>query len=111
VALNGPEKHVTQACEVYRKRRDALCDGLNQIGWDVQKPLATMFVWAKLPEKFQKMGSNAFSKHLLREASVMISPGVGFGEYGEGYVRFALVENEKRIHQAVRSIKKVISRG
>ena len=108
VALNGPEKYVTQACETYCERRDILCDGLNHIGWEVPKPLATMFVWARLPEPFQAMGSNEFSKHLLRQANVMTSPGVGFGDYGEGYVRFALVENEKRIRQAVRGIKKVL---
>lgn len=108
VALNGPEKHVTQASDIYRARRDALCDSLNKIGWDIEPPKATMFVWAKLPDEFQAMGSNEFSKLLLKKACVMISPGVGFGEYGEGYVRFALVENEKRIRQAVRGIRQVM---
>lgn len=111
IALNGPERHVTQACEIYRKRRDVLCDGLRKIGWELEKPKATMFVWAKMPEQFQKMGSNDFSKLLLKKANVMISPGIGFGEHGEGYVRFALVENEKRIRQAVQGIKKVIRHG
>ncbi len=111
VALNGPEKYVNQAVDVYRGRRDVICDGLNKMGWAVEKPKATMFVWARLPEAFQKMGSNAFSKLLLKEAHVMISPGIGFGEYGEGYVRFALIENEKRIQQAVRGIRRVIENG
>ena len=85
-----------------------MCEGLNRIGWVVQPPQATMFVWAKIPEKFQGAGSLEFSKLVLEKGKVAVSPGVGFGEYGEGYVRFALVENEKRIKQAVQGIKKVI---
>lgn len=105
VALNGPQECVKEIVDIYRERRDALCDGLNKLGWQVPKPPATMFVWAKIPEKFAKMNSLEFSKFLLQEAEVAVSPGLGFGEYGEGYVRFALVENVKRIKQAVRSIK------
>jgi alanine-synthesizing transaminase len=106
VALNGPQHHVKQISETYRERRDVLCNALNRIGWEIEKPEATMFVWAKMPEMFQKMGSLKFSKLLLQEAKVAVSPGVGFGDYGEGYVRFALVENEKRIRQAVKGIQK-----
>ncbi len=105
VALNGPEKHVREIVDIYRERRDALCEGLNQAGWLVEKPKATMFVWAKIPERFVKEGSLEFGKYLLQKAKVAVSPGVGFGEYGEGHVRFALVENVKRIKQAVRGIK------
>lgn len=105
VALNGPESYVKEICEVYRQRRNVLCDGLTKIGWDVPRPPATMFVWAKIPDKYQKMGSLKFSKKLLSEAKVCVSPGIGFGEYGEGYVRFALVENESRTRQAIRGIK------
>ncbi|MCB1214862.1 MAG: aminotransferase class I/II-fold pyridoxal phosphate-dependent enzyme, partial [Deltaproteobacteria bacterium] len=105
VALNGPQKVVREIASVYQARRDALCEGLNKVGWEIEKPRATMFVWAKIPEKYQALGSIEFSKLLLKEAKVAVSPGVGFGEGGEGWVRFALVENEKRIKQAVRGIK------
>lgn len=105
VALDGPQDCVEEIRDTYRARRDALCDGLNRLGWDVPKPRATMFVWAKLPEAFESMGSLEFSKLLLKEAQVAVSPGIGFGEGGDSYVRFALVENEKRIKQAVRGIK------
>lgn len=108
VALNGPEATVHAACETYRKRRDVLCEGLTKAGWSIDKPKATMFVWAKIPEKFSSLGSMEFSKLLLSKALVCVSPGIGFGEYGEGYVRFALVENENRIKQAVRGIKGVL---
>jgi alanine-synthesizing transaminase len=87
---------------------NSLIDGLNRIGWGIEKPKATMFVWAKIPEKFSHMGSVDFSKMLIREAKVAVSPGLGFGEYGDGYVRFALVENEMRINQALRGIKKIL---
>lgn len=110
VALDGPESHVKEICQVYQDRRDVLCDGLNAAGWPIEKPKATMFVWAKIPDKFSHMSSLEFSKFLLSEAKVCVSPGVGFGEYGEGYVRFALVENEKRIKQAVASIKKLLKK-
>ena len=108
VALEGPQHYVKEIVEIYRKRRDILCEGLSRIGWPVEKPLGTMFVWAKIPEPFSKVGSLEFSKTLLTQAGVAVSPGVGFGEGGEGFVRFALVENEKRIRQAVGGIKKVI---
>ncbi|HBF13377.1 MAG TPA: alanine transaminase [Deltaproteobacteria bacterium] len=108
VALNGPESYCHTICEIYRKRRDVLCEGLTKAGWTIEKPKATMFVWAKIPEKFKSLGSLEFSKLLLKETKVCVSPGIGFGEYGEGYVRFALVENEKRIAQAVRGIKKIV---
>ncbi len=107
-ALNSDQKCVEEIVEIYRKRRDKLVSGLNRIGWNVISPKATMFVWAKIPEKFEKMGSLEFSKFLIKEAKVAVSPGIGFGEYGEGYVRFALVENELRILQAIRGIKRVL---
>ena len=108
VALDGPQSCVKEIVETYRRRRDALCDGLTRIGWAIEKPKATMFVWAKIPQQFQSLGSVAFSKLLLQKGKVAVSPGLGFGEYGEGYVRFALVENEKRIRQAVKGIQKVL---
>jgi len=108
VALNGPQSCVREIAQIYRERRDVLCDSLNKIGWNVEKPKATMFVWAKIPESHRAMGSLEFAKLLLKQARVAVAPGVGFGEYGEGYVRFALVENEKRIKQAVNGIKKVL---
>jgi len=111
VALRGPQDCVVEACDEYRVRRDVLIDGLSQPGegqWKIEKPLATMFVWAPLPEPFRAMGSLEFSKRLLREAQVAVSPGIGFGEMGEGYVRFALVENRHRIRQAVRGIRRFL---
>jgi len=105
VALNEGDSYVKEICDIYQERRDVIVDGLNSIGWEIAKPKATMFVWAKIPEKFALDGSLAFSKQMLKEAQVCCAPGIGFGEYGEGYVRFALVENEKRIKQAVKSIK------
>lgn len=109
VALDGPQHYVKEIVDIYQRRRDILCEGLTRIGWPIEKPKATMFVWGKIPEPFVKMGSLEFSKILLKEAGVTVSPGVGFGDYGEGYVRFALVENEKRIRQAVSGIRKVLS--
>jgi len=91
VALNGPQQCVKEIVQIYRERRDALCEGLSRVGWMVPKPPATMFVWAKIPEPFASMGSLEFGKFLLKEAKVAVSPGLGFGEFGEGYVRFALV--------------------
>jgi alanine-synthesizing transaminase len=111
VALRGPQDCVQEAVDTYRERRDALIDGLGMAGegaWKIEKPLATMFVWAKLPEKLAPMGSLEFSKRLLIEARVAVSPGIGFGEAGEGYVRFALVENRQRIRQAVRGIRRFL---
>ena len=108
VALNGPHRVVDEAVEVYRKRRDCLVDGFARIGWEFPKPQATMFVWAPVPEQFASIGSLEFSKLLLTKAKVAVSPGVGFGEHGEGFVRFALVENEHRIRQAIRGVKAVL---
>src|SRR5439155_17558587 len=107
VALEADQKCVAEIVEVHRKRRDVLVDGLNKLGWSVSKPKGTMFVWAPIPEAFRSLGSLEFSKLLIQEAKVAVSPGIGFGEYGEGYVRFALVENEQRIRQALRGLKTV----
>jgi alanine-synthesizing transaminase len=108
IALNEIQDAVKEITAVYKNRRDVLVEGLNKIGWEIEKPKATMFVWAPIPDKFKQMGSLDFSKVLLKEGKVAVSPGIGFGEYGEGYVRFALVENEHRIRQAVRGIKGVL---
>jgi len=105
IALNESDDEVGKIVDVYRARRDVLVEGLNRIGWDVEKPKGTMFVWARLPEKVRGMGSMEFSKRLLSEAKVAVSPGMGFGQEGDEYVRFALVENEHRTRQAVRGIK------
>ena len=104
-ALRLDEKYIDEVRETYRKRRDVMVEGLNKIGWYVEKPKATMYIWAEIPEKFKKMGSMKFSLFLLENAGVAVSPGVGFGKYGEGYVRMALVENEMRIKQAIRSLR------
>jgi len=104
-ALEGPQECVKEICDMYQSRRDVLCDGLNAIGWKVEKPKATMFVWAPIPEKFKEMGSLEFSKLLLKEAKVAVSPGIGFGDYGDDHVRFGLIENEHRTRQAVRGIR------
>ncbi len=106
VALNEGDQEVNKIRDMYKERRDILCDGLNKIGWEVEKPKATMFVWAKIPEKF-KMKSIEFSKLLLNECDVAVSPGIGFGQYGDSYVRFSLIENRQRINQAVKGIKKI----
>ena len=105
VALNGPYKVVEETVEIYRRRRDCLVDGFARAGWEFEKPKGTMFVWAPIPEQYRDMGSVEFSKHLLTRAKVAVSPGIGFGEHGEGYVRFALCENEHRIRQAIRGYK------
>lgn len=110
-ALNGPQDCVQEICEVYRLRRNALCDGLTRAGWNVPRPKATMFVWAEIPDEFKAMGSIEFSKFLLKEAKVAVSPGIGFGEYGDHYVRMALIENEHRIRQAVRGVRRALSLG
>jgi alanine-synthesizing transaminase len=107
-ALNGPQGYVHEICETYRKRRDVLCEGLDRIGWHVPKPRATMFVWAEIPDALKEMGSLEFSKLLLKEAKVAVSPGIGFGEYGDHYVRFALIENEHRTRQAIRGIRRAL---
>ena len=95
---------------MYRNRRDVLCDGLNAIGWAVEKPKATMFVWARIPAQYREIGSLDFSKKLLEEAKVAVSPGVGFGEYGDDHVRFGLIENEHRTRQAVRGIRQMFKK-
>ncbi len=109
-ALEGPQDCVREIAEMYRKRRDVLCDGLESVGWQVEKPKATMFVWAKIPEPYRDMGSLEFSKLLLKEAKVAVSPGIGFGEYGDDHVRFGLIENEHRTRQAIRGIRDMFRR-
>ncbi len=108
IALNGPYKYVREIVETYRERRDVLVDGLNRVGWDMEKPKATMFVWGRIPEEYRKMGSVEFSKMLIKKGKVAVAPGAGFGQYGDEYVRFALVENPHRIRQAIRGIKKIL---
>jgi alanine-synthesizing transaminase len=110
-ALEGPQDCVDEIVETYKSRRDVLCDGLNSVGWEVEKPKATMFVWAKIPERYREMGSLEFTKKLLKEAKVAVSPGIGFGEYGDDYVRFGLIENEHRTRQAVRGIRDMFRKG
>jgi len=108
IALNGPDDCVQEIRTTYKERRDALVRGLNRAGWKIPKPKGTMFVWGRIPEKYRKMGSVEFSKFLIREAQVAVSPGLGFGEYGDDFVRFALIENPMRINQAVRGIRKIM---
>jgi alanine-synthesizing transaminase len=108
IALNGEQQCVSDICDVYRTRRNTLITGLNRAGWEVESPKGTMFVWAKIPPQYGDMGSVEFSKFLIREAQVAVSPGLGFGEYGDEFVRFALIENNMRINQAVRGIRKVL---
>ena len=105
VALNGPQDCVAEICNKYKLRRDVLVDGLNRVEWKIEKPKATMFVWAEIPEQYKKIGSIEFAKLLLDKAKVAVSAGIGFGNGGDGYVRFALVENEQRTRQAIRGIK------
>jgi len=107
-ALEGDQSCVSEINAMYKSRRDVLCSGLTDAGWPVDPPKATMFVWAKIPECYSNLNSLEFSKKLLKEAKVAVSPGVGFGEYGEGYVRFGLIENEHRTRQAIRNIRKMI---
>lgn len=114
VALRGPQDVVQHNCDEYQRRRDALIDGLGQAGegaWKIEKPQGTMFVWARIPELYQSLGSLEFSKRLLKQAKVAVSPGIGFGVNGEGYVRFALIENPHRIRQAVRGIRRCLRDG
>ncbi|WP_092994115.1 alanine transaminase [Thiohalomonas denitrificans] len=106
-ALEGPQDCVKEIREMYCSRRDTLCDGLNNLGWEVEKPKATMFVWAPIPKPYRHLGSLEFSKKLLQEAKVAVSPGIGFGEYGDDHVRFGLIENEHRTRQAVRGIREM----
>ena len=110
VALREAPDYPVEVCETYRSRRDALCSGLDRAGWHVEPPLGTMFVWAPIPEQFRALGSLEVALRLAREAGVAVSPGIGFGEGGDGHVRFALVENEQRIGQATRAIKKLLDR-
>jgi len=110
-ALEGPQECVKDICEIYRKRRDVLVDGLNKAGWPVTSPKATMFVWSKIPERYRSLGSLEFSKILLDEAKVAVSPGIGFGDYGDGHVRFSLIENEERTRQALRGIRQMLAKG
>lgn len=107
VALNGPRDCVEEITETYRRRRNVLCDSLNRMGWKVTPPKATMMVWAEIPDSFKKMGSLEFSKMLLEKAKVAVAPGIGFGEGGDHFVRFSLVENEHRIRQAARGIREI----
>ncbi len=109
-ALEGDQSCVAEINALYKSRRDVLCKGLNSAGWPVEPPKATMFVWAEIPECYREMGSLEFSKKLLADANVAVSPGVGFGEYGEGFVRFGLIENEHRTRQAIRSIKRMMKK-
>ena len=111
IALRGPQDCVEEIRKTYEHRRNVLIQGLKNAGWNIKPPKATMFVWAEIPEAFKKMESLEFSKFLMREAGVAVSPGIGFGEGGEGFVRFALVENEHRIKQAARGIKKALNMG
>ena len=111
LALEGPQDCVEEIRMTYQNRRDVLCDGLNAAGWRVEKPQGTMFVWAPIPEPFVHMGSLEFSKQLLLQAKVAVSPGIGFGEYGDKHVRFGLIENEPRTRQAVRGIRAMIKKG
>ncbi len=110
-ALEGPQDCVEEIRQTYEVRRDVLCEGLNRLGWDVEKPRGTMFVWAPIPERYRDTGSIEFSKLLLNEAKVAVSPGVGFGEYGDDHVRFGLIENEHRTRQAVREMRRLFRRG
>ncbi|HAT7072272.1 TPA: alanine transaminase [Legionella pneumophila] len=109
-ALEGPDDCVLEIRNLYEKRRNLLCDGLNDIGWEVSKPKGTMFVWAPIPLNYRAMGSLEFSKYLLKEAQVAVSPGIGFGQQGDGYVRFGLIENKDRIRQALRNLKTLFKR-
>jgi alanine-synthesizing transaminase len=109
VAMNEAPDYPREVCESYRSRRDALCDGLARVGWGVERPLGTMFVWAPIPEPYRELGSLEFALKLIREARVAVSPGVGFGPGGDGHVRFALVENEHRIGQAIRGLRRALS--
>jgi alanine-synthesizing transaminase len=111
IALNECTEVPKQIREIYRTRRDVLCDGLERIGWPITRPPATMFAWAEMPEAFKPMGSLEFSKYLVKEAKVAVSPGIGFGPSGDEHVRFALVENEQRIRQAIRGLRRAVEAG
>jgi len=111
IALNGPQECVKEICGTYESRRNVLVESFLKAGWEIERPKATMFVWARIPERFRAMGSLEFSKLLLNEAKIAVSPGIGFGESGDGYVRIALVENEHRIRQAAKCIKKAFDQA
>jgi alanine-synthesizing transaminase len=111
LALEGPQECVREIRENYQSRRDVLIEGLNKAGWHVPSPKATMFVWAQIPEPYRHLGSLEFSKLLLTEAKVAVSPGIGFGDYGDGHVRFSLIENEGRTRQAIRGIKQMFAKN
>ncbi len=104
-ALEGPQDCVAEICAMYKERRDVLCDGLNSIGWNVEKPKATMFVWAPIPDAYKEVGSIEFCKKMITDARVAVSPGIGFGQFGDDHVRFSLIENEHRTRQAIRGIR------
>ena len=108
VTLREQPDYPLEACAVYQRRRDALCEGLNRIGWEVEPPKGTMFVWARIPEPYRHMDSIEFASKLVREAHVAVSPGVGFGPGGEGHVRFALIENRQRISQGIRNLRRCL---
>jgi alanine-synthesizing transaminase len=110
-ALEGDQQCVKDIAAKYQGRRDVLIKGLHEAGWPVQSPKASMYVWARIPERYRALGSLEFAKELLAQAKVSVSPGIGFGDYGDGYVRFALIENENRIRQAVRGIKTMFRRA
>jgi alanine-synthesizing transaminase len=107
VALDGPQDCVEEIRQTYQKRRDVMVKGLHDIGWMVENPKASMYIWAKIPEYYAKMGSIEFTKRLMDEAKIAVSPGIGFGEYGDGHVRIALIENEHRLRQALRGIREM----
>jgi alanine-synthesizing transaminase len=107
IALEGPQDCVETVRRTYQGRRDALCSGLKAIGWNVEVPKATMYIWAAIPEPYRKGGSLEFAKKLLGDAKIAVAPGIGFGDYGDGHVRFALIENEARTRQALRGIKEM----
>ena len=110
-ALEGAQECVAKIRDTYRSRRDVLVSGLNKLGWPVELPKATMFVWARIPEQFRGLGSVEFSKKLLLEAKTAVSPGIGFGDHGDGHVRFSLIENEERTRQALRGIRQMFKNG
>ncbi len=110
-ALNGPQNCIDEVRQIYKRRRDVLVESFSRAGWDIPPPPATMFAWAPIPEKFKSLGSVEFSKLMIEKADVAVSPGLGFGEYGEGFVRIALVENEHRIRQAARNLKKFLAQS
>ena len=108
--INEAPEHPKEVREVYQARRDALCNGLNRIGWEMEPPMGTMFAWAPIPEPYRALGSIEFAKLLVTEAHVAVSPGVGFGPGGDGHVRFALIENEQRTLQAVRNLRRTLTK-